>query len=150
MIRDDGQYNKLSKSNNNEGEIKMAKPLNSMKVLICDDSMLVRRKLTKALKELGVAGVIEAADGEQAVSAYKNHLPDLTIMDIVMPKINGVDALKAILAVNPEAKVVMASSVGTQENLKNAINAGAHNFLQKPVSEEQLKDLVVKFAERND
>lgn len=128
----------------------MSKPLDSMKILICDDSMLVRKKLAKALKELGINGVFEAVDGEQAVSAYKNHLPDLTIMDIVMPKTDGVNALKAILAVNPKAKVVMASSVGTQENLKNAINAGACDFLQKPVSEEQLKTLVAKFAERND
>ncbi|MGN1090259.1 MAG: response regulator [Huintestinicola sp.] len=118
----------------------------TLKILICDDSMLVRKKLTTVLKNLGVAEVFEAADGEQAVAAYKEHTPDLTLMDIVMPNMTGVDALKAILAVNPKAKVVMASSVGTQENLKDAINAGAYDFLQKPISDDQLKALIAKIA----
>lgn len=118
----------------------------TLKILICDDSMLVRKKLTTVLKNIGVAEVFEAADGEKAVEAYKEHTPDLTLMDIVMPNMSGVDALKAILAVNPKAKVVMASSVGTQENLKDAINAGAYDFLQKPISDDQLKALIAKIA----
>ncbi|MGN0641622.1 MAG: response regulator [Huintestinicola sp.] len=120
--------------------------VDSLKILICDDSMLVRKKLTSALNSLGVSEVYEAADGEQAVSKFKEVRPDLTLMDIVMPKINGVDALKAILSVDSKAKVVMASSVGTQENLRDAINAGAFDFLQKPISEEQLKTLIGKLA----
>ncbi|MGN0666385.1 MAG: response regulator [Huintestinicola sp.] len=118
----------------------------SIKVLICDDSMLVRKKLTTALKALGINDVYEAADGEQAVSKFKEVSPDLTLMDIVMPKINGVDALKAILTENSKAKVVMASSVGTQENLKEAINAGAYDFLQKPITEDQIKALIEKIS----
>lgn len=118
----------------------------TLKVLICDDSMLVRKKLTTALKNLGVKEVFEASDGEQAVAMYKEHTPDLTLMDIVMPKMTGVDALKAILSENSKAKVVMASSVGTQENLKDAINAGAFDFLQKPISDEQLSNLVTRVA----
>lgn len=118
----------------------------TLKILICDDSMLVRKKLTVTLNELGVSEVYEASDGEQAVEQYKAHKPDLTLMDIVMPKLNGVDALKAILAVNPKAKIVMASSVGTQENLRDAINAGAYNFLQKPISPEQIKELIAKIS----
>ncbi len=118
----------------------------TLKVLVCDDSMLVRKKLTTVLKNLGVAEVLEAADGEQAVEMFKAHSPDLALMDIVMPKMTGVDALKAILAAEPHAKVVMASSVGTQENLRDAINAGAFDFLQKPISDEQLKHLIEKIA----
>lgn len=116
----------------------------SLKVLICDDSMLVRKKLSSSLKNIGVGEVLEAADGEQAVEMHKKHDPDFTLMDIVMPKLNGVDALKAILANDPTAKVVMASSVGTQDNLKDAINAGAFDFLQKPIGDDQLKALVEK------
>ena len=95
---------------------------------------------------MGITQIFEAADGEQAIAAYKEHLPDITLMDIVMPKVDGVAALKAILEVNPKAKVVMASSVGTQENLKEAIKAGAFDFLQKPISEEQIKTLISKAA----
>lgn len=118
----------------------------SLKVMICDDSMLVRKKLTAVLTSIGVAEIIEAADGEQAVEKFKESSPDLTLMDIVMPNMSGVEALKAILAVNPKAKVVMASSVGTQENLKEAIKAGAYDFLQKPISDDQLKTLVARVA----
>lgn len=115
-----------------------------MKILICDDSMLVRKKLSVSLKKLGITEIVEASDGELAVDMYKKESPDLTLMDIVMPKINGVDALKAILAADPKARVVMASSVGTQENLREAIMAGAYDFLQKPISEDQLKELIEK------
>ena len=118
----------------------------SMKVLICDDSMFVRKKLAAVLKNCGVGEVIEASDGEQAVEMFKENKPDLTLMDIVMPKMTGVEALKAILSADPKAKVVMASSVGTQENLKEAINAGAFDFLQKPIFDAQLEMLIKKIT----
>lgn len=118
----------------------------TMKVLICDDSLLARKKTKTALNQLGVTQVFEAADGEQAIAAFKEHMPDITLMDIVMPKVDGVTALKAILAENPKAKVVMASSVGTQDNLKEAIKAGAFDFLQKPISEDQIRNLISKAA----
>lgn len=118
----------------------------TMKVLICDDSILARKKTKTVLTQLGVTQIFEAADGEQAIAAFKEHKPDITLMDIVMPKIDGVTALKAILAEDPKARVVMASSVGTQENLKEAIKAGAFDFLQKPISEDQIKVLISKAA----
>ncbi len=121
-----------------------------MTVLICDDSMLARKKMVTFIKSLGVGSVVEAGDGEASVNMYKNHLPDITFMDIVMPKTDGVDALKKILEINPEAKVVMASSVGTQENLKNAINAGAYDFLQKPLEENQVRCIIEKYAQQGE
>lgn len=121
--------------------------LENMTVLICDDSLLARKKMVTFIKSLGVGTVVEAGDGEASVNMYKNHLPDITFMDIVMPKLDGVDALKQILSINPQAKVVMASSVGTQENLKDAITAGAYDFLQKPLEEEQVRSIIEKFAE---
>ncbi|MGN0696181.1 MAG: response regulator [Oscillospiraceae bacterium] len=120
--------------------------LENMTVLICDDSLLARKKMVTFIKSLGVGTVVEAGDGEASVNMYKNHLPDVTFMDIVMPKVNGVDALKQILKINPDAKVIMASSVGTQENLKEAITAGAYDFLQKPLEENQVKTIIEKLA----
>ncbi|MGN1416521.1 MAG: response regulator [Oscillospiraceae bacterium] len=120
--------------------------LENMTVLICDDSLLARKKMVTFIKSLGVGTVVEAGDGEASVNMYKNHLPDVTFMDIVMPKVNGVDALKQILKINPDAKVIMASSVGTQENLKEAITAGAYDFLQKPLEENQVKNIIEKLA----
>lgn len=120
--------------------------LENMTVLICDDSLLARKKMVTFIKSLGVGTVVEAGDGEASVNMYKNHLPDVTFMDIVMPKVNGVDALKQILKINPDAKVIMASSVGTQENLKEAITAGAYDFLQKPLEENQVRSIIEKLA----
>jgi two-component system chemotaxis response regulator CheY len=95
---------------------------------------------------LGVKNIYEAADGEEAVEKYKANKPDVVFMDIVMPKITGIDALTAIKEFDPNAKVVMASSVGTQNHLKAAIKAGASDFLQKPISNEQVHNILEKVS----
>ena len=116
--------------------------LSEIRVLICDDSILVRKKMTDLMTKLGCKEIYTATDGENAVEQYKTNLPDITFMDIVMPKKTGVEALKEILAVNPKAKVVVASSVGTQGNLKEAIEAGAYDFLQKPISDSDVEKIL--------
>lgn len=116
--------------------------LSEIRVLICDDSILVRKKMTDLMTKLGCKEIYTATDGENAVEQYKANLPDITFMDIVMPKKTGVEALKEILAVNPKAKVVVASSVGTQGNLKEAIEAGAYDFLQKPISDADVEKIL--------
>lgn len=113
-----------------------------LKVLICDDSVFVRKNFRENLLQFGVKNVFEASNGEQAISMYKENNPDIVFMDIVMPVISGVDAVKQILAYDKNAKVVMASSVGTQNYLKDAINAGAYDFLQKPFEFELVKKLI--------
>lgn len=120
--------------------------ISDMKVLVCDDSILSRKKLKDCIVSLGCKETYEAADGEEAVNVYREQQPDLVFMDIVMPKKDGIDAVKEIIAMNPAAKIVMASSVGTQSFLKDAIKAGASDFLQKPLDPEQVKRLVDNFA----
>ena len=120
--------------------------ITELKVLICDDSILVRKKLTDALKKNGVTAVSEAKDGVQAVEMYKDIKPDVVFMDIVMPVKTGLDALIEIREFDPEAKVVMASTIGTQSHLVSAIKAGAYEFLQKPVKEEDIKKVLAKIA----
>lgn len=124
-----------------EGMIKMSKEL---KVLICDDSALVRKQMTKIFNAQGITNVQEAVDGNQAVLKYAEYMPDIVFMDIVMPQKTGVEALKDIISLNPAAKVVMASSIGTQANLKDAIENGAYDFIQKPVSEESIIKILGK------
>lgn len=121
--------------------------IQEMTVMICDDSMFARKKLKDYILSLGVAECYEAADGEQAVENYKAYSPKIVFMDIVMPKKTGIDAVKEIIEFDPDAKIVMASSVGTQNHLKNAINAGAFEFLQKPISNEQVLKLIETVAE---
>lgn len=107
-------------------------------VLICDDSILARKKMKDILSKIGNIRIAEACDGEQAVCQYAAEKPDLVFMDIVMPKKTGVEALKDILSLDKSAKVVIVSSVGTQGNLKEAIEAGAYDFLQKPISDDSV------------
>ncbi|MBP1573513.1 MAG: response regulator [Oscillospiraceae bacterium] len=116
--------------------------INEMTVMICDDSMFARKKMKDYILSLGVAACYEAADGEQAVENYKEYKPSIVFMDIVMPKKTGIDAVKEIIEFDPDAKIVMASSVGTQNHLKEAINAGAFEFLQKPISNDQISKLI--------
>jgi len=116
--------------------------ISEMTVLICDDSPLIRKKLTEILGRVGVTNVIYAEDGEMAVEMYRNNKPDLVFMDIVMPKKTGIDALSEIKDFDGGARVVMASTVGTQKNLISAIKAGAFEFLQKPIKEDDILKII--------
>lgn len=116
----------------------------SLKIMVCDDSMFVRKKMRDAINAVGITEIIEASDGQQAVDKYKSEKPDLVFMDIIMPVKNGVDALNEIRTFDSSARVVMASSVGTQENLKEAILAGAYDFLQKPIVNEDVAKIISK------
>ena len=116
----------------------------ALKVLICDDSIFVRKKMKDAVAAAGVTEIIEASDGQQAVDKYKAEKPNLVFMDIIMPVKTGVDALKEIREFDKSAKVIMASSVGTQANLKEAIVAGAFDFLQKPIEDAAVKKIIDK------
>lgn len=113
-----------------------------IKILICDDSMFARKKLGMFIMSLGVENVFEAADGEDAVAKYKENNPDIVFMDIVMPKLTGIEALKQIKEYDKNAKVIMASSVGTQSHLKEAIVNGAYDFVQKPIDDAQIEKLI--------
>ncbi len=121
--------------------------ISELKVLICDDSILVRKKLTDVLKKAGITDITEAKDGNQAVELYKEKKPDVVFMDIVMPVKTGLDALVEIREFDPDAKVVMASTIGTQSHLVSAIKAGAYEFLQKPVRDEDVNKVLSKLAE---
>lgn len=121
----------------------------NFKVMVCDDSIFVRKKMRDILALLGVNNVIEAEDGQQAVDKYKSESPTLVFMDIIMPEKDGVEALSEIIAFDSGARVVMASSVGTQKNLKDAIMAGAYDFLQKPIETADIARIVKKASQQN-
>lgn len=124
----------------------MKMKISEIKVLICDDSILVRKKLKDILKSAGISAIFEATNGIQAVEQYKANNPDLTFMDIVMPEKTGLEALEEIKSYNADAKVVMASTIGTQSNLTAAIKAGAFDFLQKPVQDEDIYKILNTFT----
>ena len=119
-----------------------------IKILLCDDSLLVRKKMKGALAELGYTDLLEASDGEEAVTLCKSHKPDLVLLDIVMPKKDGLEALSEIKQADPSIHVVMVSSIGTQSKLMQAIKLGADNFLQKPVTVDAVVGIVQKIINK--
>jgi len=112
------------------------------KILICDDSILARKSLTNLLNGVGITNILEAANGQAAVDICKEQTPDVVFLDIIMPIKDGITATKEIMAINPSTKVIMCSSVGTQTHLREAIKAGAKDFIQKPVESTTLKQVI--------
>lgn len=111
-------------------------------VLIADDAMFIRASLKKILENSGYRVVAEAENGRDAVEKYKKTLPDLVTMDITMPEMDGIEALDKIIEINPDAKVVMISAVGYQQNVLKAIQKGAKNFIVKPFTGDKVLDII--------
>ena len=117
--------------------------LSNKSILICDDSILARKSLKDAINSYASGATFyEATNGEQAVSLYKEHHPDLVLLDIVMPLKDGISATKEIIKENADATIIIVSSVGTQLQLKKAIEAGAKDFIQKPINQAQIDRLI--------
>ena len=114
------------------------------KVLIVDDAAFMRLSLKTMLTANGFEVVGEALDGAVGVSMYKELMPDIVTMDITMPTMTGIEALKEILKYNPKAKVVMISAMGQEAMVKEAIISGAKSFLVKPYKEEHLVETLKK------
>lgn len=116
--------------------------LKNYKIQICDDSILARKQLKDVLLANGCTSIVEAKDGKSTVELYKQEKPDLVFMDIVMPEFDGVEAVKQIIEYDPQACIIMLSSVGTQKQIKAAIESGAKDFIQKPFQESQITDIL--------
>lgn len=120
--------------------------LDDKKILICDDSIMTRKQLKDIIKTLGGTPVfIEAKNGIEAVDAYKEHKPDLCFLDIVMPVMDGSNALAAIKDFDENARVVIVSSIGTQGTISKVLSNGALEFVQKPFMIDNIKEIVVKY-----
>lgn len=117
---------------------------NLFKALICDDSILIRKKLKDLLLANGYSEIFEAVNGQDAIDKYKLNQPNVVFMDIVMPIKTGIDAVKEILEFDNKAKIIMASSSGTKNNLREALEAGAFEFIQKPFESEQILSIINK------
>ena len=113
-----------------------------LKVLICDDSVLARKQLNNFLISIGCNQTYEAVNGTDAVEMYKTHKPDIVFLDIVMPVKNGIETTKEIMEFDKNAYIVMASSVGTQSNLKEALKLGARDFIHKPLNTDQVQKVI--------
>lgn len=111
-------------------------------VLVCDDAVFMRTMLGDILQQAGFTVVGEADTGAKAVAKYKELRPDLVTMDIVMPDMGGIEAVREITTFDPEAKVVMCSAMGQQALVVDAIEAGAKDFVVKPFQPSRVLESV--------
>lgn len=116
------------------------------KVLIVDDAAFMRLSLKKMLVRNGFQVVGEAENGSIAVNKYKELSPDIVTMDITMPGMNGIEALKKIKGFDSKAKVVIVSALGQEPMIKEAILSGADYFIVKPFKEEHVIEVLNKIS----
>jgi len=112
------------------------------KFLVADDSEFARKSLIRALSSIGGDLAGEAVSGQDAVQKYRNLKPDIVFMDIIMPGIEGIDALDMILQDDSSAKVVIVSSLSHREIVKSALKKGAEHYITKPVQNAPLADII--------
>lgn len=124
----------------------------AVKVLIVDDAMFMRNMIAeifngKKYKEDDYQVVAEAENGVEAVQMYREHDPDIVTMDIVMPEMTGIEALKEIMGIDSGANVIMCSALGQDSLVMEALDAGAKDFIVKPFQPEKVLDVVIRILD---
>jgi two-component system chemotaxis response regulator CheY len=114
-------------------------------ILVVDDAAFMRMRMSKILSEAGYE-VIQAENGLEAVEKYKASKPDAVLMDITMPEMDGLSALKAIRSHDPEARVAMVTALGQQQIVLEAVKSGAKDFLVKPCEGDRVLAAVSKLC----
>ncbi len=113
-----------------------------LKILIVDDSLIIRKKITTIVEKLGHEVVGEAKTGQEAIEIYESAKPDLVTMDITMPDMNGITAVKHIVEMDKNAKIIMVTSHGQEDMVIDSIKAGAVGYLLKPITDEKLAEII--------
>ncbi|HEV2223038.1 MAG TPA: response regulator [Candidatus Acidoferrales bacterium] len=113
-----------------------------VRYLVVDDSVFARKSLAKMIDTFGGELAGEAGDGCTAITEYTRTNPDIVLMDITMPQMEGIEAVERIVRQHPEARIVMVSSVGYQDNILAALQKGARHFVQKPVKPDVLYEII--------
>ncbi|MGL4739273.1 MAG: response regulator [Sarcina sp.] len=114
------------------------------KVLIVDDAAFMRMMVKDILEKNGFEVVGEASNGLKAIELYKQERPDVVTMDITMPEMDGIEAVKEIKKFDPNAKIIMCSAMGQQSMVMDAIKAGARDFIVKPFQADRVLDAINK------
>jgi two-component system chemotaxis response regulator CheY len=122
--------------------MKRSKDGQPVRYLVVDDSVFARKNLARMIETFGGQLAGEAGDGVTALAEYDRTKPDIVLMDITMPQMEGIEAAEKIVQKHPDARVVMVSSVGYQENIVAALQRGARHFVQKPVKPEVLYEVI--------
>jgi len=113
-----------------------------LKVLVVDDSLIIRKKVTKLTTQLGHEVLYGAKNGQEAIEKYNELKPDLVTMDITMPDMDGIEAVKNIIKDDSEAKIIMVTSHGQEDMVIKSIKAGAVGYMLKPVTADKLETAI--------
>ena len=116
------------------------------RVLVCDDASFMRLSITKMLTANGFEVIGEAANGNEAVQQYNTLKPDMVLMDITMPELDGIGAVKKIRENDPDAIIIICSAMGQIEKVMEAIQAGAKDFVVKPFEETRVIQALKKWS----
>jgi two-component system chemotaxis response regulator CheY len=119
--------------------------MSANRLLIVDDALIMRKRIREIAEKAGWEVVAEAKNGEEAIELYESVRPDLVTLDIVMPKMDGVCALKRLMAADPSARVVMISAVDQKQKLTECIQTGAIDFVVKPFEKRRLQACFDKY-----
>ena len=122
--------------------LKRSKDGQPVRYLVVDDSVFARKNLARIVETFGGQVAGEAGDGMTAITEYERTNPDIVLMDITMPQMEGIEAVERIVRQHASARIVMVSSVGYQENILAALQKGAKHFVQKPVKPEVLYEIL--------
>ena len=114
-------------------------------ILVCDDAAFMRMMIKNTLTQQGYTDIVEAQDGAEAVTKFAEENPDLVFMDITMPNMDGLQALKKIKENHPDAKIVMCTAMGQETMVLDAIKSGAKDFIVKPFTPERNAETAQKF-----
>ena len=117
-------------------------------VLVVDDAVFMRMKLKDVLEKNNYQVIAEAKNGVEAIASYKANRPDFVLMDIVMPEMDGMEALKRIRKLDPDAKVIICSAMGQQNIVLEAVREGAIDFIVKPFEDDRLIKSLDQFSNR--
>ncbi|KRF09793.1 response regulator [Paenibacillus sp. Soil787] len=114
------------------------------RLMVVDDSMFMRLMIKNILLELGHEIVAEASNGLEAISLFLQHSPDIITLDITMPEMDGITALKEIKSYKSDSKIIMVSAMGQQSFVIEAITLGARDFIVKPFDKDRVAEAVKK------
>jgi len=111
-------------------------------MMIIDDAAFMRLSIRRMVENNDYEIIAEGSDGLQAIELYKEHRPDITTLDITMPNMNGIEALKAIRSIDGNAKIIMVSAMGQENLIREAVMNGASSFLVKPFQKDKLLEVL--------
>src|SRR5262245_8923567 len=108
------------------------------KILVVDDETHIRKYVSLILKQMGDASIVEAGNGEEALETYKREKPNLVLMDVNMPRMDGIETLRRLMEIDRECVVIMLTSLANRETVERALELGATHYIRKDVPKEEI------------